>query len=564
MNKVLTNNTKHLFLALMAQGVRHFVVSPGSRTTPLALLLAELAQLNAEVNVTVDVDERSAAFFALGLAKTQNQPVALLATSGTAVANYLPAIIEAKIAHIPLIILTTDRPQELQAIGAAQTIDQVKMYGNQVKEFVQITLQDEHPDVTEYIDYHVQQLVQQAITAPAGGVQINLPLRKPLMPDLGETWPVVNPQTLVNGVKIPDKAIIAEIKSLLLTKNVLILAGPTESNLVQKAEQLQELAQKYQIPILADVLSGLRPSEFAINGIDVLLEANVISDELLPDLVIRLGATPVSARVNGWLKQHNIAVIQIGENFSGHDYTRHAKSTINCDESMLMTILLATDEQRQRHDFVKQWLAIKSKLNQVVVQAPFSEATLPRALNILPYGAELFIANSMPIRDMDNYFVPQNPVRAYANRGANGIDGTVSSAFGMAMSANPAYLLTGDLTLFHDMNGLMLSKQANLSLTIIVVNNNGGGIFSFLPQATAKAYFEPMFGTPLNLSIQKIAMLYDASYVLAEDEKTLAMHIKNPVSGLKIIEVKSDRNKNVVDHQELIAQIKEAFDAKNN
>lgn len=564
MNKVLTNNTKHLFLALMAQGVRHFVVSPGSRTTPLALLLAELAHLNAEVKVTVDVDERSAAFFALGIAKTQNQPVALLATSGTAVANYLPAIVEAKIAHIPLIILTTDRPQELQAIGAAQTIDQVKMYGNQVKEFVQITLQDEHPDVTEYIDYRVQQLVQQAITAPAGGVQINLPLRKPLMPNLGEIWPVVKPQTVINGVKIPDKTIIAEIKTLLLTKNVLILAGPTESNLVQKAEQLQELAQKYQIPILADVLSGLRPSEFSVNGIDVLLEADVISDELLPDLVIRLGATPVSARVNGWLKKHNIVVIQIGENFKGHDYTRHAKSTINCDEGVLMAMLLATDEQRQRHDFVTQWLATKTKLNQIVAQAPFSEATVPRALNTLPYGAELFIANSMPIRDMDNYFVPQNPVRAYANRGANGIDGTVSSAFGMAMSANPAYLLTGDLTLFHDMNGLMLSKQANLSLTIIVINNNGGGIFSFLPQATAKAYFEPMFGTPLNLSIQKIAMLYDASYVLVEDETTLAMHVKNSVSGLKIIEVKSDRNKNVVAHKELIAQIKEAFDAKNN
>lgn len=561
MNEILTNNIKHLLTAMFAQGVRHFVVSPGSRTTPIALLLAEFAHINAEVRVTVDVDERSAAFFALGLAKTANQPVALLATSGTAVANYFPAIAEAKISHIPLIVLTTDRPQELQAIGAPQTIDQVKMYGTHAKDFAQLTLQDTHADVTSYIDYQVQQLVNTAISAPAGVVQINLPLRKPLMPDLGETWPKVVTQTLITGTRLPDEVIINEIKNFLLNKNVLVLAGPTEKHLDQTATQLRALSDYYQVPVLADVLSGMRPAKLAINGIDVLLEADVIKPELTPDLVIRLGSTPVSARVNGWLRQANVPVIHIGENFVGHDYTRHAKSTINCDENALLSALLSGEDHRGTHPFADAWLQVKNTLNATVAQAEFSEATLPVALTAIPYGAELFIANSMPIRDMDNYFVSQNPVRAYANRGANGIDGTVSSAFGMAMSGNPAYLLTGDLTLFHDMNGLMLAKQTELPLTIIVVNNNGGGIFSFLPQAVAKDYFEPMFGTPLNLSIEKIAALYDAEYILVNDATSLATQIAQPATKLTLIEVTGDRAKNVIDHQKLVGQIKEAFNA---
>lgn len=561
MNEILTNNIKHLLIALLAQGAKNFIVSPGSRTTPVTLLLAEFAKLNKDVKITVDVDERSAAFFALGMAKTSNQPVVLLATSGTATANYLPAIVEANISHIPLIVLTTDRPQELQEIGAAQTIDQVKMYGSNIKEYAQIVLQDDNEDVTEYIDYKVQQLVNKAKSKPAGVVQINLPLRKPLMPDLNTKWPAIVQQTLVNNDQKPGLAVIKEITQYLMSKKVLILAGPVEEKIDKNAIQVNELADKFSVPVIGDVLSGIRPSKWAINGIDALLEADVINNELIPDVVIRLGGTPVSARVNVWLKNNDVSVIQVGINSFGRDYTRHVKSTIQCDEQEFLSALINQPATRVENEFANMWLMAKDKLNNIITNAEFSEATLPNALKELPYGSEIFIANSMPIRDMDNYFVPKNPIRAYANRGANGIDGTISSAFGMAMSNNPAYLLTGDLTLFHDMNGLMLSKQANLSLTIIVVNNNGGGIFSFLPQAQAKEYFEPMFATPLNLSIQKIAMLYDAIYILAKDAKTLATHINKPANGLKIIEVKSDRVKNVTDHKDLIAQIKEVFNA---
>ena len=559
MNATLTNNIKHLLMALVTQGVRDFVVSPGSRTTPIALLLAELAHNDANIRITIDVDERSAGFFALGLAKTKSWPVVLLATSGTATANYFPAIAEAKIAHVPLIVLTTDRPQELQNIGAAQTIDQVKMYGTHAKEFAQITLQDDNANVTEYIDYHVQQLVNIAATAPAGVVQINLPLRKPLMPDLGEAWPNIKRHNILASARTPQKNNIEEFVMLMKQSKVLIMAGPAEGRMDTKAVLVRDLAELLKVPVLADVLSSVRPDKWAINGIDALLEADVIAADLIPDVVFRFGGTPVSARVSGWLKQNNVTLVQVGEDSVGHDYTRYAKLTLNCDEETLLEAMQSFGEQADENPFGTAWLQVKDTLNQTVAKAEFSEATLPVALQALPYGAEIFIANSMPIRDMDNYFVPRNPVRAFANRGANGIDGTVSSAFGMAMSGNPAYLLTGDLTLFHDMNGLMLAQQTGRPMTIIVVNNNGGGIFSFLPQAAAKDYFEPMFGTPLNLSIEKIAALYDAEYLEITSKEQLAQTISVPADKLKIIEIKSDRDKNVGDHRQLIDQIKAAF-----
>ena len=184
MTDSLTRNIKHLLTSLVLQGVHDFVVSPGSRTTPVALLLAEMQQVRDDVRVTVDVDERSAAFFALGIAKTTHQPVALLATSGTATGNYLPAFMEASISHIPLIALTTDRPTELQQIGAPQTVHQEHLYGEHAKAYTAIEMQDDHADVTAYIDYHVQELVGRALTQPMGPIQINLPLRKPLMPKL--------------------------------------------------------------------------------------------------------------------------------------------------------------------------------------------------------------------------------------------------------------------------------------------------------------------------------------------------------------------------------------------
>ena len=555
-NDVLTNNIKHLLGSLVAQGVHNFVVSPGSRTTPIALLIAEMQATQSDVQVTIDVDERSAAFFALGMAKNTQEPVALLATSGTATANYLPAIMEAHISHIPLVVLTTDRPAELQQIGAPQTVEQTKMYGDNVKVFVDVPLQDAHADMTDYIDYHVQNVTALAKTTPAGPVQINVPLRKPLMPDLGLTWPTVTPRVYEAGVTHVSADMLGQVATALRADKALILAGPDEVN--WDATQFEQLAAHYQTPILADVLSNLRPSDFAINGIDALLEADALPAALTPQMVLRFGGTPVSARVVSWLRQLNIPVVQVGMNHAGHDHTRHTQTTLAVDEMALIADLL-TQPGTTDSRYLAAWQAIKQEV-ATITQTPttLSELALPAALSALPTDSQIFIANSMPIRDMDNYFMPKHAVRALANRGANGIDGTVSSAFGMAMNGHPTTLLTGDLTLFHDMNGLMLAHQAQLPLTVLVVNNQGGGIFSFLPQAAAKDYFEPMFGTPLPLAIDKIAGLYDAEYHHVADLAALTDLLQAPAKQLRIIEITSSRAANVTDHQALIQQIREA------
>lgn len=552
-NPVLTNNGQHLIQSLVMQGVQHIVVSPGSRSTPLALLLAEyVTHVNPEFQIHMAVDERDAAFLALGLAKAQQMPVALLATSGTATANYLPAIAEAKLSHVPLIVLTTDRPQELRHVGAPQTMPQLGMYGEHAKRAIELTLQDEHADVTEYIMYETQHLVHEATTAPAGPVQINLPLRKPLMPDLGTEWPITTPQTFVEITQTID---MTEVEALLANKRIAILAGPAES--AWSADAFEELAEKWQVPVIADVLSGVRGQKHMISGIDSLIAADAIPTQAIPDVVIRFGGTPVSGRVLPWLKSNKVLEIQVGTQHLGHDHSRHASINIAGDEMTILANLMNLDVQSDA-EFLQAWLKTQTQLSDVQQNDVLTEMSVANALAALPEEQQIFLANSMVIRDFDNYWQPESVVKTMANRGANGIDGTIASAVGMAFNGQPTWLPIGDLTLFHDMNGLMLARQNNVDLTLIVTNNNGGGIFSFLPQAQADDYFEEMFGTPQNLDIQKIAALYDADYQLITDAAELDTLVTSPWHGLRIIEVQTTRQDNVAVHADRIAALKEA------
>lgn len=556
--ETLTTNIKHMLGALVAQGVTDFVVSPGSRSTPVALLLAELAANKQAVKVLVDVDERSAGFLALGIAKNTKKPVVLLATSGTATANYLPAVAEASISHIPLIILTTDRPTELQGIGAPQTINQNHLYGSHAKHFIQLDLQLQHPDNTEYIDYRMQQVVYLASKVPAGVIQVNLPLRKPLMPALQTRWPQILPQRFLTGKKMLTIADATDLIKVLTQQKVLILVGPDEEQL--NRDLLLKLSEKYQIPVIADALSSVRPGTNVINGIDVLLEADVIPKDLIPDVTFRFGATPVSARVLPWLKQNDVKVYQIGENFVGKDHSRFAQISVDVDSNQLLAQLLAQPGTltKTENAYLAGWLALSDNFKKLVTQnTVLTEPTIAQAMKNLPSKAQLFVANSMPIRDIDNYLWPENELKIIGNRGANGIDGTISSAVGIATNGQPTYLLIGDLTLFHDMNGLKLVDLLGINLTIIVINNNGGGIFSFLPQVQAKDYFNELFGTPLNLEIAKIAQLYAGEYKCVSTLPSLTAELQKVPKGLKLIEIVSQRDKNVLVHQALVTKIKQ-------
>lgn len=534
-NETLTKNTKHLLQALFQSGVRHFVVSPGSRSTPIALLLAEFAHQEDRLQLYVDVDERSAGFFALGIAKTIQEPVAVLGTSGTAITEYTAAVAEAAISHIPLIILSTDRPAELQQNGAPQTLSQQHLFGDMTKNYLEITLQDSHPDVTAYIDFMVQKQVHSSLSAPRGPLQINLPLRKPLMPVLHEPTAVaVAPLVFETPTPHFDPQQLAY-------ERVVILAGPNEGADYQQA--LAQFSRANHVPVIADVLSRVRTPD-TIYGIDALIKAGKLATVPQPDLVIRFGATPVSALVLQWLSQNNIPVWHVDEQ-AGTDHSRHlSRAIIQSPQDFLRQVTVANQP-----DFAAQWQA----LNHVPRQ-PIGELALPHVLDqVVAPQTPIFVANSMAIRDMDDVFTGQTTQRIYANRGANGIDGVVSTAMGMSSTTNQrSILLTGDLTLFHDMNGLMMARQYQLPIDIIVVNNDGGAIFSFLPQAAEPDYFELLFGTPLGLEIEKIAALYDMPFVALAAPDDLANVLGQPVKGPRMIVYTSDRQANVATHRRFL------------
>lgn len=534
-NETLTKNTKHLLQALFQSGVRHFVVSPGSRSTPIALLLAEFAHQEDRLQLYVDVDERSAGFFALGIAKTIQEPVAVLGTSGTAITEYTASVAEAAISHIPLIILSTDRPAELQQNGAPQTLSQQHLFGDMTKNYLEITLQDSHPDVTAYIDFMVQKQVHSSLSAPRGPLQINLPLRKPLMPVLHESTAVaVAPLVFETPTPHFDPQQLAY-------ERVVILAGPNEGADYQQA--LAQFSRANHVPVIADVLSRVRTPD-TIYGIDALIKAGKLATVPQPDLVIRFGATPVSALVLQWLSQNNIPVWHVDEQ-AGTDHSRHlSRAIIQSPQDFLRQVTAANQP-----DFAAQW----QSLNHVPRQ-PIGELALPHVLDqIVAPQTPIFVANSMAIRDMDDVFTGQTTQRIYANRGANGIDGVVSTAMGMSSTTNQrSILLTGDLTLFHDMNGLMMARQYQLPIDIIVVNNDGGAIFSFLPQAAEPDYFELLFGTPLGLEIEKIAALYDMPFVALAAPDDLASVLGQPVKGPRMIAYTSDRQANVAAHRRFL------------
>ncbi|MDC2815667.1 2-succinyl-5-enolpyruvyl-6-hydroxy-3-cyclohexene-1-carboxylic-acid synthase [Leuconostoc suionicum] len=541
MTDTLTFNTKHLLQALFESGIRHFIMSPGSRSTPIALLLAEYAEQNNEIKLFVDVDERSAGFFALGIAKTLLEPVALLGTSGTAIAEYMPAVAEAYAANIPLVVLSTDRPQELQFNGAPQTIPQSNLFGQLTKQAVLIRLQDMHSDVTEYIDFMVQKVVNLSITAPCGPIQINLPLRKPLMPVLAR-----QDEVHVQRVVFEQQTVQYHL-SPITAKRLLILAGPNV--LDSYDDSLKNFAIKNNVPVIADVLSQSRHT-YTIHGIDVLLQAHKINADLKPDLVVRFGKTPVSARVLQWLKEEKILTWHVDED-AGVDHTRHIARAIKMSPNDFLENMHLTPSKNQI-DFNQKWLSLPK-----VIKAR-NEMNIITALDdAVPDDTHIFVANSMPIRDMDNFFTGNHTQRIYANRGANGIDGVISSALGMsAVVKQRSILLTGDLTLFHDMNGLMMAKNYQLPLDIIVINNNGGGIFSFLPQAGAPKYFEQLFGTPLNIDMKKIADLYDIDYHQLSVPEALSQILQTPSKTTRLIEYKSDRQRNRDDHRDVLEMFK--------
>ena len=550
------------------------------------------------------LDERSCAFFALGMARALGEPVAILCTSGTAVANFLPAVVEARSAAVPLLVLTADRPPELREVGAAQTIDQSRLFGTHAKWFVDVALPEATPELLRYARMLASRATALARAAPAGPVHLNFPFREPLVPvrieqpaDLADAnalaWngrPDGEPWVTVADARVaPDDATVARISALLrAAKRPLIVCGPQPD--AELAAPLAALAGELGAPLLADPLSQLRwgahDRSNVIGAYDPALRHDPTAHALAPDLVLRVGGVPTSKPLSQYLMRHPGPRQIVVDAARWPDPSLLASDVVHADPRLLCEALLALGGGTARPSRQAKWLADWREVNERTVAAladycmsidePFEGRALAEAAELVPEGGTLFVSSSMPVRDLDAFAAGDaRSIRMLANRGANGIDGVVSTALGAAAASSsggegetatgaPLVLVIGDIAMYHDMNGLLAAKLYGLDATIVVLNNDGGGIFSFLPQAEDREHFELLFGTPHGLEFEHAAEMYGARYTRAEtwDAFRTALSAGIGGRGLHIVEMRTDRARNVTLHREAWARVAEALDAR--
>jgi 2-succinyl-5-enolpyruvyl-6-hydroxy-3-cyclohexene-1-carboxylate synthase len=540
-------------------GVSHAVTSPGSRNAPLVLTLAAQSGIEA---VSI-IDERSAGFAALGMAKESGRPVAVACTSGTASANLLPAVVEAHEARVPLIVLTADRPPELRDTGAGQAIDQIKLYGGFVKWFVEVG--NHEPGRGSAV--HHRALACRAFWTAAGGrpgpVHLNFPLREPLAPVRealdpdpwqgrtdGRPWvEVAEPPRVTSAEQVH------ELAARLAGRRGAIVCGATAEDVAVPAARL---AQATGWPLLAEPTSGVRcgshDRSHVIAHYDVLLRNERFAADHAAEVVVRIGDTPTSKPLRTWLQ--GASQIVVDPHAVWHEPTRTAETMVVAEAASTcaaLTAALEAGERRRAEGWIDSWRAADALVPPALAAAPANfeprfGAALARAL---PAGATLWVSSSMPIRDVEAFF-PQRPeaLRILANRGANGIDGVVSSALGASITAGgPCVLLIGEVALVHDAGGLLAAGRRAAALTIVCLNNGGGGIFDLLPlaqEADAGPYAEHIL-TPTGVQLSALAAATGLPYTLAADTDELAQAVRRP--GL--IEVQTDRQLNAAARRDL-------------
>lgn len=547
-------------------GVRHAVFSPGSRSTTMAMLFKEHEGFETYMNI----DERSASFMALGIAKAHKEPTVLVCTSGSAVAHYLPAVLEAQYSGIPLIVLSADRPHTLLHVGAPQTVDQHKIFGTTVNYFEELAV----PQESHYYTYPRQvarKAYMKAMDTKKGPVHINVPLFEPLVPELSRnhfeagrsSFKVVKPNynsvfgcdnrnNLIHINNVIDVAhnndSTKEINNLLERyERILILAGPQID--IGEAETIRSFGEALQAPILADPLSNVRgcgTSNVVISTYDALLAWQSLWHELKPDCVIQFGQIVVSKRVQQMVASwDNVEYIEVNATMDSMNPT--GKTTMHMQASIdVFTNLYGVKNDSPA--YLGKWqhleTAGKQKLGTAIEEPScFEGRTIRELQQHISDNAQVLIANSMSIRDFDYFwFSGESKAVLYGNRGVNGIDGTISTALGLAANGRPTYLVTGDLSLFHDLNGLAVAKTHNLNLTIILHNNDGGGIFEYLPQKGTK-HFDYLFSTSQGLDYSGVAKLYGCGYtkISSPDELSSVLAKIGQESGVHIIEIPTNR-----------------------
>jgi 2-succinyl-5-enolpyruvyl-6-hydroxy-3-cyclohexene-1-carboxylate synthase len=560
-------NTNTLWCSVLAEtlvreGVTVAVTSPGSRSTPLTMALARHPQMEA---IPV-LDERSAAFFALGIAKRTRKPVALVCTSGTAAANYLPAIVEASESGAPLIVLTADRPPEMRECSSGQTIDQQKLYGGYVAFYHELCVPEATLPRLRYLRQTVVQAVARACALQAGPVHLNCPFRDPLVPVedaavaslrdcLDETFFVAPPHDL-----------LASSASLDVTgwpACGAIVAGPDAvSDSAAYAKVVAQVAKSLGWPVLADALSPARRKQEEVGSIvtayDAILRDTGLGQSLRPERILCLGGWPTSKNLRSWIEQCDAEIVIVGPTAKNrdalHGRTRHLAASV---EALSIRGSIAGDAA-----YRDKWQDAESRARQCIDVALTAESELfePKAAWLLaqhlPERTAMCVANSMPVRDLE-YFWPATTrgLDVYFNRGANGIDGTLSTAFGVAHGGRPTVLLTGDLSFLHDTNGLLLRPALRGSLTIVLIDNRGGGIFEHLPVAQYDPPFERYFATPQDVDFAALCAAHRVEFVPVKSWAQFTGLIETlPERGVRVLALRTDRKLDAAQRKRLLAE----------
>jgi 2-succinyl-5-enolpyruvyl-6-hydroxy-3-cyclohexene-1-carboxylate synthase len=521
-------------------GMTDVVLAPGSRSAPLALAL-DTAERTGRVRLHVRVDERSAAFLGLGLAKRSGRPVALVCTSGTAAANFHPAVIEAHESQVPLIVLTADRPPELRDTGANQTIDQMRIYGSATRWTCEVGVPEDRPGMVAYWRSLVSRAWATAREPDPGPVHLNVAFREPLIPDGDTTWcePLDGGSTGAwTRVRASTPGSSLHVRP---TRRGVLVVGDGAANV----KRYVAAASMAGWPVLAEPNGNARYGDNALSSHHFLLGVPEFVERHRPDVVVTLGKPGLSRPLMSLLRRAEEHIVLSPALARWPDPVRSATQIA---QEVEIPVVSGDD------GWLASWRAADAAARDAVdavLDGP-AELTEPRLARdlvaALPGGSLLFTASSMPIRDLDQTMRPRRGLRILANRGASGIDGLVSTAIGAALAhAGRSYALLGDLAFLHDQNGLILGPQERRpDLAIVVVNNDGGGIFSLLPQAAIPEPFERVFGTPHRVDISYVAAAHGLQHTLVETASALPKAIAG--EGLRIVEARTDRAANATLH----------------
>jgi 2-succinyl-5-enolpyruvyl-6-hydroxy-3-cyclohexene-1-carboxylate synthase len=558
----------HLLLRAFADelvrcGVREACTSPGSRSSPIVLALARESGLRCFSHI----DERCAGFFAVGAAKAAGRPVAITCTSGTAAANLAPAVIEAFQARVPLVVLTADRPPELRETGAGQTIDQLGLYGSAAKWFFEVGTHEATPERMRWMRMLACRAVWTALEGRPGPVHLNFALREPLIPPAalgpdplpgragGRPW-------LMRSTPGEDAAAAGRALAVVArdAHRPVVVAGRAEPGL----EAIAPACERLGWPLLADPLSGARRGGAAVAHYDQLLRHPAFTAARRPDLVVRCGDLPTSKPLRAWLDGLGADVPQLHLDPQASWQDPDSNLHVVLDSGAAATLVAAAGHAPSADPaWLEAWRAADEAAAEAIEATlgdGLSEPRVARELGaLLPADATLFVASSMPVRDVESFAgVRADAPRVLCNRGANGIDGTVSSAFGAAaVSPGPVVLLIGDVALAHDVGGLLAARRLGLALTIVLLHNDGGGIFEFLPLAAERDVFEEHVATPHGLDFAHAAALYGCDHARAPDRAQLREQLAGALASPRtsLVEVRTDRAANLALHRELAAAV---------